>query len=200
MRRGDIDIVRLAALSDGIFAVAMTVLVAALPFAPHLQQQDTRAFRDALLALLPQLRAAGISFFVAALYWWRHHDMLAMLARGTATLAWLNFVLLFGIVLVPFATRLLGDYPANPITVDLYAGTLAVIGVALGAMWFYVMRHPELLRPEASPARIRRGVFGVARSLPVFLLCMALAWVDAGAALWSLLLLIPALWLARPGA
>jgi hypothetical protein len=95
MRRKEIDIARLAALSDGVFAVAMTLLVVALPLPRNAADLQGRPLSEHLLTLLPQFRAVVISFVVAAAFWRAHHDFFRALVRADRTVAWLNFLLLF---------------------------------------------------------------------------------------------------------
>lgn len=189
MRQRDIELPRLAALSDGIFAVAMTLLIAALPLPQTPQDLDGRPLSEVLLAKLPQAEAVAIAFFVAALFWWRHHDLVGALARCNVPLMWLNFLFLFGIVLTPLATHLLGAFPRGAVTVDIFAGNLAFIGAALFSLWWYAARKKGLLKPDIDPQRVRRALVGVAVSVLVFLSSMALAWRNADVALWSWLLL-----------
>jgi uncharacterized membrane protein len=194
MRRIDIDLPRLAALSDGVFAVAMTLLVATLPLPRTPADLGAASLRDALLAVLPQLRDVAVSFFVAALYWLRHHDLVRALARCNSAVMWLNFLLLFGVVLTPLATHLLGAFPRGAVTVDIYAANLAFIGTVLLIIWWYAIRHEGLLKATIEPKDARRELRGLAASILVLLSSIPLAWVNADIALWSWLLLAPIAW------
>jgi uncharacterized membrane protein len=187
-----IDLPRLAALSDGVFAVAMTVLVASLTFPGSLAELGGRSIGAALLAALPQLKIAAISFLVAALYWWRHHDLFQALARCDHIVMWLNFLLLFGVVLMPFATRLLGGFPNTVVTIGVYAGNLVFVGAVLLAIWGYAARREGLLKPGAAAAEARPAMIGLAAGMAIFLASIAIAWFDADLAPWTWLLLVPA--------
>jgi uncharacterized membrane protein len=94
-RQGEIDLARAAALSDSIFAVAMTLLIVALPLPKSIAELAGVPLSEHLLSLLPAFRAIVIGFFVAAVFWRSHHAFFRCLAQGDAMLMWLNFLLLF---------------------------------------------------------------------------------------------------------
>jgi uncharacterized membrane protein len=126
MRGGDdSDLGRVTALSDGIFAVAMTLLVVALPLPKNAAELGGVPLREHMISLLLPARAILISFFVAALFWRAHHSFYRCLAHGDRTLLWLNFLLLFAVVLTPVSTHLVGNFHAEILTVGLYAANLA---------------------------------------------------------------------------
>ncbi len=81
MRDGGIDLGRVAALSDGIFAVAMTLLVVALPLPKNAAELGGVPLCEHLLTLLPPVRAIMISFLVAAVFWRAHHGFFSCLAQ-----------------------------------------------------------------------------------------------------------------------
>jgi uncharacterized membrane protein len=190
-----IDMPRLAALSDGIFAVAMTLLVAAVSLPKNSGELGGMAPGAALLTALPQFKAVAISFFIAAAYWWRHHDLMRAIAHGDTTLVWLNFLLLFGVVLTPLATRLLAAFSDSAVVVDLFAGDLAFIGTMLFVILWHAARNEGILNADIDRKEVHRGLIGLGASVLVFLASMPLAWASAGLALWSWLLLIPISWL-----
>ena len=190
MREKSIDLVRLAALSDGIFAVAMTLLAVGLPLPKDAAELGGRPLGEHLLTLFPQFRAVAISFVVAAAFWRLHHNFFRVLARGDGSLVWLNFLLLFGVVLTPLTTQLLGNLRATTATVDLYAGNLVLIGAALFLMWWRAERH-RLLHDDVGPASVRRALFGSGTLVLVFLASIPLSWARADLAEWFWLLLVP---------
>jgi uncharacterized membrane protein len=195
-----VDLGRIAALSDGVFAVAMTILVANLPVPRDTGDLGAMSLGLALVKLLPQLKTAAIGFFVVALYWWRHHEFIRVLARCDLRIMWLNFLLLFNIVLTPFATRLAGAFHLDPLTVQLYAGNLALIGLVQAVLWWCAAREPGILKPEIDKRKPRRAIAVLAVFVVIFLASIPIAEISVSAAVWSWLLLIPAGWLrARIG-
>jgi uncharacterized membrane protein len=195
-----VDMPRLAALSDGIFAVAMTLLVAALSLPKNSGELGGMSPGTALLTALPQFKAVAISFFIAAAYyWWRHHDLMRAIAHGDTPVLWLNFLLLFGVVLTPLATKLLAAFSDSAIVVDLFAGDLVFIGAMLFLILWHAARNEGILNADIDRKEVHRGLIAMGASVLVFLASMPLAWASAGLALWSWLLLIPISWLRFHG-
>jgi uncharacterized membrane protein len=198
-RQGEIDLARAAALSDGIFAVAMTLLIVALPLPKGAAELAGVPLGEHLLTLLPAFRVIVIGFFVAAVFWRAHHGFFRCLVTGDATLMWLNFVLLFAVAVTPLSSSLLGSFHTEAVTVDLYAANVAVISASLFLMWLHVNRKRALLHAGVGSQRIQRGLWGAGLTALVFLVSIVVAQFSAGAAPWMWLLIVPAM-LAGPRA
>lgn len=196
-REKGVDLGRLAALSDGIFAVAMTILVGSLPVPRNAGELGGLPLDQDLAQLLPQLQTAAIGFFVVALYWWRHHEFFRVLTRCDMRIMRLNFLLLFNIVLTPFATRLVSAFHLTPLTVQLLAGNFALIGIVQAALWYCATLEPGLLKPEIDKRRPWQAIGVLAVFVAVFLISIGIAAFDVDYATWSWLLLIPAGWVRR---
>ena len=166
----EVDLGRVAALSDGIFAVAMTILVGSLPVPRNAGDLGAMSLDQDVAQLLPQLQTAAIGFFIVALYWWRHHEFFRVLTRCDLRIMRLNFLLLFNIVLTPFATRLVGAFPLTPLTVQLYAGNFALIGVVQAALWWCLTLDPGLLKPEIDKRRPWQAIGVLAVFVAIFLI------------------------------
>ena len=191
----DVDLSRLAALSDGIFAVAMTILVGSLPVPRNAGELGGLPLDQDLKQLLPQLQTAAIGFFIVALYWWRHHEFFRVLARCDQRIMRLNFLLLFSIVLTPFGTRLVGAFRLTPLTAQLYAANFALIGIVQAALWYCATLEPGLLKPGVDTRRPWRAMGALAVFVAIFLISIGIAEYDVSWATWSWLLLVPAGWL-----
>jgi uncharacterized membrane protein len=193
----DIELGRMLALSDGIFAVAMTILVANLPVPRNASDLGGISLDRALEEFLPQLKTAAIGFFVVAFYWWRHHQFMRALAKSDVRIMWLNFLLLFNIVLTPFATRLTGAFRPNPLPVQLYAGNLALIGAVQAVLWWCTTKDAQILKPEIDKQYPRRAIIGLGIFVLIFLGSIPIAAISVDVAVWTWLLLIPAAVLRR---
>lgn len=180
---------RVLAFSDGVMAVAATLLV--------LNLQLPEGVTDAQLGsvLSQNLHAFSVyvlSFLVVGLLWVGHHELFSRFARVDNVLIWLNLLYLMTIGLIPFLTSLLSDHGTALSTV-LYAGTLVITSLLSAAMWWHGGRDPELM-PEDVPAGVRReGLWSVLLTGGVFALSIPIAvlW-SATAGQLSWLLLIPA--------
>jgi uncharacterized membrane protein len=170
---------RLAAFSDGVFAIAITLLVLALHI-PEGVSDLPRVLEDQL----PDLFAFALSFAVLARIWLFHHRLFAALKGIDTGLIALNFLYLAFVTLVPFTSEVIGDYGHEKVAVVVYAGNLAALGLAGAAMTIYAFRR-DLVRPKiAADLRVDTGL-GTWLLPGVFLLSIPIALIDASAAQWS---------------
>jgi len=180
---------RVLAFSDGIMAVAATLLVLNLTL--------PEGVTDAQLGsvLVQNLHALGVyvlSFIVVGLLWIGHHEQFSHLRRVDNPLIWLNLLYLMTIGLIPFLTSLLSDHGTALSTV-LYAGTMLITSLLSAAMWWHAGRDAELMRKDVPKGVRREGLASVLLNGGVFALSIpiALFW-SATVAQFSWLLLIPA--------
>lgn len=186
---------RLLALSDGVVAIALTLLVLQLRV-PSLSEVTDPNSASQLAAALgkggDQLTSYVISFFVVAQFWLVHHRVFQHLAGQQEGLAWLNFAFLFTITIMPFTSALLGDYSDNPLAVDIFALNLLLASLAT-QVTFELGRRSGLLTAGRHSAARRAGLLRGLGAAAVLGASMGLAWVNAGNAkyLWLLLAVVP---------
>ena len=145
---------RIESLSDGVFAVAMTLLLVVEPAVPR-SVSDLRAhptFGD-ILQLLPHFRGVAASFLVTAMFWVAHHRLFRLLVRCDLVFVWLNFLLLFGIAIQPITTNLLGGFEQPMVVV--YAANLVFVSTILFVMWAYALVGRRLVEPSIDSGYIR---------------------------------------------
>jgi uncharacterized membrane protein len=188
--RGTEEFSRVLAFSDGLFAIAMTLLVVGIGL-PALTDSGSA---DELARALGDQQAAFISFFISfaviGRYWVAHHQFVARLKAMDGALVAINLVYLAFIAFLPFPTDLLGSYFDNPLSVAVYAVNVAVIS-GLEVVLFRHAHRRGLMR-ERLPEDVYR--WGVRESLsPVifFLLSVPVAFIDSGLAVACWLLAIP---------
>lgn len=137
------DTNRLEAFSDGVFAIAITLLV--LEF----KVPSGEALGPGLLHLWPSYLAYAISFIVIGAIWINHHAMFDWIVRVDQKLLLLNTLHLIFIAFVPFPTAVLAEafhkHSGQGVATAFYAGTLTIIGVLVTIMWWYAASHRELL-------------------------------------------------------
>lgn len=190
----NLEIGRVKAYSDGIFAIAATLLA----FNVKLTVQAELPFGALLGELAPQITAFLISFSVAGIYWRNHNRMFNLLDRVDGRLNQLNMALLATVCLMPFATGLIGGgfHPGTG-AFTLYAATIALIGALSAAQWAYVARHPTLLNSHATSKEAWRWFIVACVAPAVFLASIAAAHFSVPWALRSWVLLLVFLPLAR---
>ena len=143
---------RILALSDGVFAIAITLLI--LEIAVPATTSDA-GLPKALLTLWPRYLAYVLSFVVIARFWVIHRLAFRLIARDDETLLWLNLLLLMFVAFLPFPTAVLGQHPGSPVAAVLYAISVILASLASAACWWYASGRGGLLRPEAGRAQVR---------------------------------------------
>jgi uncharacterized membrane protein len=176
---------RIEAFSDGVFAIAITLLAFELKV-PRIDGPTTAAALGlALLGQWPSYFAFLSSFATILIMWVSHHNMFRLLSRTDNGFLFINGLLLMLITAVPFPTALLGAHlldQAGSLACAIYAGCFFLIAVAFQAVWIYVARNGLLqMRGRAGPlsALNRRYFFGPL----AYLLALGLAFVNEYVAL-----------------
>jgi uncharacterized membrane protein len=187
---------RVLTLSDGVFAIALTLLVLSLEVPSGLSR---RQFRSELIELSPMVLSFAISVGVIALFWFSHHELFAQLQRVDHRLIGINIVFLSLVVLVPFAQRLQGTYPLEPLAYVIFAGLLATLNVVDTLMHREAHNRGLLTRAWSSGryrTEMQRGIVltsGFLVSIP-----LAFVFVQLAVVVWILMLPVDQL-VARRG-
>jgi len=147
---------RLAALSDGIFAVSMTLLVLDLHVPSAAQVSGERALLEALFALGPQWVTYAMSFLTLGIFWAGQQTQLNHLAEGTRDLTWIHLGFLFATMALPFTTRLLAEFIAYRVALGIYWLNIFVLGAMLFWSWSYATRA-KLVKAD-TPDQIRNSI------------------------------------------
>ncbi len=147
---------RLAALSDGIFAVAMTLLVLDLHVPLRDMVHGEEQLRAALVALAPQFISYLMSCLTLGIFWAGQQTQLNYMERGNRDLTWIHIAFLFVVSLLPFSTRLLAEFIAFRTALLLYWGNILALGAVLYLSWRYAQSN-GLLREDVS-VEIRSAV------------------------------------------
>src|SRR5580658_3692905 len=141
---------RLAALSDGIFAVAMTLLVLDLRVPITEGIRSERDLWRAILVLAPQIVMYLMSFLTLGIFWVGQQTQLNHLAHSDRNLTWIHLTFLFAVTLMPFSTRLLAEFAVYRTALLLYWGNIALLGGTLYFSWVRATRG-GLVRIDVSP-------------------------------------------------
>jgi uncharacterized membrane protein len=136
---------RLAAFSDGVIAIIITIMVLELK-APHGGEPGD------LVKLIPAFLSYVLSFVYVAIYWNNHHHMLATVARVNGAILWANMHLLFWLSLIPFATAWLGENHFSKWPTALYG--VALLGPAVA----YVLLQGVIVRAQGPDSLLSRAV------------------------------------------
>ncbi len=181
---------RIINLSDGIFAIAITLLVLdiGVPLIP--EGMVASELPAALLSLWPKYLSYFLSFVAIAVFWIMHHSIFRPIRSYDRVLLYLNFLFLMLVAFLPFPTSLLGEYGDHQLPVAIYAATLAVGRLLLTAIHWYSSRDDRLLDEPQDPATVRFFLIRGLTMPAVFLLSIVVSLFSVGAAIWTWFIMI----------
>lgn len=189
---------RLESLSDCIFAFAMTLLVISLVDVPVIPRVDAPELLPTIISgMFSEFLIFTIAFFILAGYWLAHHRILRSVEYVDNPLIWVNILLLFFIVLIPFTTSISGDYDNVLEAVLLFHSNLLCASVLITLIWMYIREHcGELMCEKEAERELRDRKSGVtvqALAIPaVTVLAIVVSFIDPAKSMWCYLL-IPAM-------
>lgn len=171
---------RVEALTDGIFAVAMTLLILDVKVPNVLRPADLPSH---LLALWPKLLSYAVSFLVLGIYWVGHHNQFHLIRRTDRGLLWINILFMMAISFVPFSTALLSAYPAQSIALTIYGANLIAIGLILYWNWYYATDGHRLIDSDVSRQVITYAARRILIGPTAFSLAVLVSFFSAPASL-----------------
>jgi len=144
---------RVETLADGVFAIAMTLLVLDL----RVPQTAPEGLGTALSALLPRLLSFVLSFALLGIYWVAHHVQFHYIRRTDRPFLWINILFLLAVAIVPFSAALLGAYWREPLAIAVYGANLMGVAATLLWIWNYATRGRRLVDDALDPELVRLG-------------------------------------------
>jgi TMEM175 potassium channel family protein len=171
---------RLEALSDGVIAIASTLLVLDLG---GVKLHGNEKLFDAIVDRWPSYLAYVVSFTVIGLIWVAHHSMFERISTVDRPLLFWNLALLLGIGFIPWPTSLVAEFIDGgginaSVATALYSLTMTLIGVVFVGMWAHLLRHPEHTTEDVTPVQLRRSLRLASVSPIVYGITIGLAFVS----------------------
>lgn len=182
----DPGVERIIAFSDGVVAIAITLLI--LPLT-EIDRAEDATLGNVITDNQTALFAFGLSFAVIANYWTIHHSILQPLRRHDRRLIKLNLLWLALIVFLPFPTALIADGLDGGFA-TLYIGALLAVSILSLLLVTYLAHHPELTDGETT-AESRGHLTASWFSIAALMVALVISFFSAPAGIWALLLLIP---------
>ncbi len=170
---------RVEAFSDGVFAIAITLLILEIKVPPHAGDQ----LWNALGTQWPSYFAYVVSFLVIGIMWVNHHTVFSYIARVDRTLLFLNLLLLMGVAALPWPTALLADYlregDASHQAAVVYSCFMVYHALVFQALWWHLTKTGHLFdrRVDRTAARATRLRFALGSA--VYPLTVLLALLSA---------------------
>jgi len=173
---------RVEAFSDGVFAIAITLLVLTIA-----QPANYRDLGNQLWDRWPSLAAYVVTFFVIGVMWLNHHSIFGYLERIDRPLVYLNLLLLLTVVFLPYPTGVLGEAlrrgEGTKVAAVVYAVTMAVNAYCWAALWLYASSGRRLLHEGFPEAQRRSATMAFTAGSVVYTFSIAIALINAYALL-----------------
>jgi uncharacterized membrane protein len=148
---------RLQALADGVFAIAMTLLVFQLGVPLASEVDDNAGLAEAMGEMWPEFLIYGLSFLVLGLFWLIHHMLFDAIERYDTTLVWLNVGYLMVVALIPYSTALFGEHGPETVTALVYGVNMLLAVELAWAIMVYATGGRRLVASDYDPALARGG-------------------------------------------
>jgi uncharacterized membrane protein len=173
---------RLVALSDGVFAFAVTVLAIDIRVPPT----HERLHPEQLKSLVPAVGVYALTFVVIGLFWVSHHRMFALIARLDYALVWLNMFVLMTVAFLPVPNATFAEYASSPYAVLFYAGAVIVTAIAHLLLWWYATHCHQQLHGNASSKTVRSIFRRLVTTIGVQIVAISLAFASTEIAFFFL--------------
>lgn len=181
---------RLLALSDGVIAVAITLLVLDIRLPEGFGEFSDGELWAALVALWPRLLAYLLSFYVIATFWMSHRAKFEHIVKTDGRLMWINMLFLLTVGLVPFTTNLIAE-SGGTVSTMIYAASMVVSGLSLAGIWQYAAVN-NLIDPKLTPEERREHLQATLMMALIFGLSIPLSIAHADGAKYFWIALWPA--------
>jgi uncharacterized membrane protein len=143
---------RMETLTDGVFAIVMTLLVLEITV-PYLSHSEVASeLPNQLLELWPVVLSYVMSFILLGFFWIYHHDQFHYINRVNRILVWITIFYLMIIAFIPFSTSLLGGYGDQQISVVIYGINIAMAAFGAYVQWWYAARNHRLVDSDLDPS------------------------------------------------
>jgi uncharacterized membrane protein len=147
---------RLEALTDGVFAIVMTLLVLDISITGISQSSVQAELLRRILELWPAFLAYAMSFIILGMIWLSHHRIFHYIRYSNPMLMWINVVFLMFVALVPFSTRLMADYLWTQVPFVIYGINMLLIFIMRFALWNYASGKSHLMDSNINLTVIKR--------------------------------------------
>ena len=179
---------RFEAFSDGVFAIAITLLVLEIRLPGEHEIAALGGLGRALLALWPSYAGYVISFVTIGIMWSNHHSVVKLIARVDHGLIVWNLLLLMAISFTPFPTAVMADYLPHEgwdrtVAVAFYCGSFTLTALFYNLLWRHISHERRLLHAHVSDARVEAITRAYRPGTFLYGAATAAAFVNVGAAL-----------------
>jgi uncharacterized membrane protein len=190
-RSGILGKSRIENLADGVFSIAMTLLILEVRVPEIADHTETWELVKQLLAVWPKLLSFCLSFVVLGVYWVGHHNQFHYVRHTDRPFLWINIFYLMSISFLPFSAGLLGTYNTQQVAVMIYGFHLTTIGLISYWHWAYAWHH-NLLDPHLDPRVYRMTMWRILMAPILSVIAIGLSFVSLTVSVLVYMLLLVA--------
>jgi len=192
-----ISVSRLVSFSDGVFAIAVTLLVFNLKV-PQMSAGDVQAhLAKKILAMVPHFTTYILSFLLIAVYWTFHHRLLNLVTNLDNPFLWMNIWFLLLVSFIPFPSALYGSYPHEIFSFIFYIASMILVNGISMLMLGYASYNSRLVSKELPSTMVKYLFFRQFTTIFVFLLSIPIALYQQRWAVYFLFILFPIHWATK---
>ncbi len=177
---------RVEAFSDGVFAIAITLLVLEIKVPHGGEMHSADDLVKALVQIWPSFFAYILSFVFVLIGWINHHRLFTHIKRIDGAFLYLNGFLLLMFTFQPFPTALLAEHigrPAEKVAAVVYAFIVLLIAIGYQLLWRYASHNHRLLKANVDAAKVRQITHEYNKTFPVFVVAFAVSFYNVAASL-----------------
>ncbi len=167
---------RIEALSDGIFAIAMTILVLNIDI-PDKEVADRIGLFNALIKNANQFYSYFLSFWLLGIFWIIQHRQMNMMEKTNQTHIWINITMLMFICLIPFSSSLQSDYGFETTSAAIFSLNMLIIGLLNLLNWSYATKNNRLVIPDFQDERRVRGIRNACIFILICIVAVAVSFI-----------------------
>jgi uncharacterized membrane protein len=151
---------RIEAISDGVFAVALTLLVLDIKVPVSEAIKTEKDLINAFCALTPKFLSYFLSFMTLGIFWTGHSSQYNFIVKSDRNLNWISLFFLLFVSVLPFTTAFLSEHIHFKFSIALYWLNIFVLGIALLIHWKYAEKHGYIDLPENEKAAVGKAISG----------------------------------------
>jgi uncharacterized membrane protein len=169
---------RIETLTDGVFAIVMTILVLEITVPQISHSEATIELPKQLLKLSSVILSYGTSFIILGLFWIAHDYQFHYVKRANRIFLWITIFYLMFIAFVPFSTSLIGEYGDQQISIIIYAVNISIIGFWEYIRWKYATKDHHLVDSDLDPTFITKMSRRFLLGPTIYLIAVAISFVS----------------------
>jgi uncharacterized membrane protein len=174
---------RVEALTDGVFAIVMTLLVLELSLPVVAEGSARVGLAQGLINMWPKFLSYFVTFLMLGFMWFMHHIQFSYIKRSDSLLVWANIVFLMFIALLPFSTSLLGEYMGEQLPILIYGGNFIACMIVRYILWSYVTGKYRLVDTDIPSHEVRAPKIFIPVGITFFAIAMGLSYLNTAAAI-----------------